>query len=250
MSIYAVSDLHGQFNTFLKGLDKIGFTDDDLLYVIGDAIDRGPDGIKLLQYIKDHDNMDLLLGNHEFMMLHSVNPDGEACCDGNDAELWLDYNGGRYTYAEYESLDTEDRQALLAWLNERYIIKTLDVGKNHFCLTHSYYDQRFENKKYSEMSYDDVWDIVWKSIYRNDLYTHGRNIYPNYDYTFVTGHVPVQIVMEEYAGLPDPNMLWPYENGNLINIDGGCGLRLCADLKNGALFYRLDDKKTFPIPLV
>ena len=51
MSVYAVSDLHGQYKTFVKGLKEIDFSDSDTLYVIGDAIDRGPDGIKILQYI-------------------------------------------------------------------------------------------------------------------------------------------------------------------------------------------------------
>ena len=52
MATYAVSDLHGQDRTFEKGLKLIGFSDSDMLYVIGDAIDRGPDGIRILEYIK------------------------------------------------------------------------------------------------------------------------------------------------------------------------------------------------------
>ena len=56
MSAYAVSDLHGQYKTFAKGLKKIGFSDSDMLYVIGDTIDRGPDGIRILEYIKKHEN--------------------------------------------------------------------------------------------------------------------------------------------------------------------------------------------------
>ena len=40
-----------------------------MLYVIGDAIDRGPEGVKILEYIKLHNNMELIIGNHEFMML-------------------------------------------------------------------------------------------------------------------------------------------------------------------------------------
>ena len=49
MATYAVGDLHGQYDTFAAGLEKIGFQDSDQLYVIGDAIDRGDDGIKILQ---------------------------------------------------------------------------------------------------------------------------------------------------------------------------------------------------------
>ena len=75
---YTVSDLHGQYDIFEKLLETIHFSDDDFMYVLGDAIDRGPDGIRILQMIKDAPNMDLLLGNHEFMMLNAVAPDGSV----------------------------------------------------------------------------------------------------------------------------------------------------------------------------
>ena len=51
MSTYAISDLHGQYDIFEKLLDVIDFSENDFLYVLGDAIDRGPDGIKILQKI-------------------------------------------------------------------------------------------------------------------------------------------------------------------------------------------------------
>lgn len=59
MAVYVVSDLHGQFEVFMDGLEKIAFRDNDELYVIGDAIERGTDGIRILQYIKEHKNMDM-----------------------------------------------------------------------------------------------------------------------------------------------------------------------------------------------
>ena len=76
MSTYAISDLHGQYGIFEKLLDVIDFSENDFLYILGDAIDRGPDGIKILQKIKDTPNMDLIIGNHEFMMLNSIDLGG------------------------------------------------------------------------------------------------------------------------------------------------------------------------------
>ena len=107
--------------------------------MIGDAIDRGEDGIRILQYIKEHKNMDLLIGNHEFMMLNSVDPNGEDKCNGYDSDLWLYGNGGTKTYAQYERLSTKERQSLLFWMNRRYVIKTLEIDGTPFCLTHSYF---------------------------------------------------------------------------------------------------------------
>ncbi len=100
MSVYVVSDLHGQYMMFRKLLEKVAFSDGDMLYMLGDAIDRGPDGIKILQYVKNAPNMEFLLGNHELMMLNAVDLDGSAplrygYLPGRDADLWLTYNGGR-----------------------------------------------------------------------------------------------------------------------------------------------------------
>ena len=124
MSTYAVSDLHGQYKTFTKGLKTIGFSDSDMLYVIGDAMDRGPDGIKILKYIKSQENMDLIIGNHEFLMLNSVSPDGDMGCDGMDADLWLYFNGGITTYEKYGRLSKNQKKELLDWLNSRKLIKS------------------------------------------------------------------------------------------------------------------------------
>jgi serine/threonine protein phosphatase 1 len=251
MSVFAVSDLHGQFKTFAKGLETIGFSDSDVLYVIGDVIDRGPDGIKLLQYIREHDNMDLIIGNHEFMMLNSVPPDGGPGCDGVDSDIWLFFNGGIATYEKYGNLTREQRKELLDWLAGREVIKPLEVNGKRFCLTHSFYCPGCENKRYSELTYDKVSHIVWDSIYRDDDDSHAEDIYEKYDYTFVSGHVPVQrIYYMSCEGDEDYDRLEMHRHGNLLCIDGGCAMGYNSGVNVGAIFLRLDDLKEFPVPLV
>lgn len=250
MSVYAVSDLHGQYEVFLKGLKKIGFSEDDRLYFIGDAVDRGPDGIKILQLIKDHGNMDLIIGNHEFMMLNSVDPEGKKKCNGADANLWLYYNGGTRTYEKYGNLSDKARLELLTWLKDSCVMKTIEVNGVEFCLTHSYYKQGFENMKYSEMEYRDVWEIVWKSHYRSDSNTYAADIYKDYDFIFITGHVPVQKASRRFNCTSVFKELRIFEKGNYIDIDGGCAMGAFAGMPTGALFLRLDDMKVFPVPLM
>ncbi len=249
MATYAVSDLHGQYKVFLKGLEKIDFSDKDELYVIGDAIDRGPDGIKLLRYIQKQKNMYLILGNHEVMMLGSVDPDGKKKCSGEYADLWLYYNGGRITYEKYSELTVKDRQSLLMWLNRCYVIKTLEIGDKKICLTHSYYSEELENKLFFETDHELVWDTVWTSIFRDDEDTHGTNIYKEYGYEFVTGHVPVHKARIRHAHTDDFNVLSGYRYGNLIDIDGGCALGSVEGVDNGAIFLRLDDMREIPIKM-
>ena len=49
--IYVMSDIHGQAGAFYKMLKKICFSDNDQMYVLGDVIDRGPDGIEIIKYV-------------------------------------------------------------------------------------------------------------------------------------------------------------------------------------------------------
>lgn len=67
MATYVVSDLHGQYRIFLKLLEMVDFSENDQLYMLGDAIDRGPEGLNILQHVKNATNMDMLIGNHEFI---------------------------------------------------------------------------------------------------------------------------------------------------------------------------------------
>ena len=43
--IYVLSDIHGQSRRFHSILSQIDLNDEDTLYILGDVIDRNPDGI-------------------------------------------------------------------------------------------------------------------------------------------------------------------------------------------------------------
>ena len=43
--IYVMSDIHGQKRRFDSVMRQIGLRAEDTLYVLGDVIDRNPDGI-------------------------------------------------------------------------------------------------------------------------------------------------------------------------------------------------------------
>ena len=46
---YLISDVHGCYEEYQELLDKIHFSNEDELYVLGDAMDRGPEPIKVIQ---------------------------------------------------------------------------------------------------------------------------------------------------------------------------------------------------------
>ena len=65
-----MSDIHGNTKRFDSVLSQIDLKPEDTLYILGDVVDRYPDGIAILQRIMKMPNVKMLLGNHEYMMLN------------------------------------------------------------------------------------------------------------------------------------------------------------------------------------
>ena len=77
--IFVMSDIHGQYELFLKMLDKIKLKRKDLLVIIGDICDRGKKSyeiyMKCIKMIKLGYNLKFILGNHEDMLLEDLEND-------------------------------------------------------------------------------------------------------------------------------------------------------------------------------
>lgn len=76
MARYAISDIHGCIATFKTLLNKIKFSKEDELYLLGDYIDRGPDSKGVIDHIwylqESGHQVYCLRGNHENMLLQEV----------------------------------------------------------------------------------------------------------------------------------------------------------------------------------
>ena len=62
---YVISDIHGEYELFMKMLEKIKFQDTDTLYILGDILDRGPNPIRVLRKLMEMPNVIPIVGNHE-----------------------------------------------------------------------------------------------------------------------------------------------------------------------------------------
>ncbi len=87
---FLCSDIHGDFDKYQKALDIVG--DDDLI-IIGDVIDRGDEGFRILLDTMNRDNVTLMMGNHEAMMAESIFGKGLY------GDAWLSPNNGGETTA-------------------------------------------------------------------------------------------------------------------------------------------------------
>ncbi len=105
MSTYAIGDVQGCYAEFIQLLDEINFNEqNDILWFVGDLVNRGPDSLKTLQFIKSlGNNAKVVLGNHDFHLLAIANnirkPHKKDTLD--------------------EVINADDASELLTWLRQR-----------------------------------------------------------------------------------------------------------------------------------
>ncbi len=64
--ILATSDIHGCLSHFRNVLKMASFSDDDILFIVGDIIEKGPESLATLRYVMDlckRENVIALIGN-------------------------------------------------------------------------------------------------------------------------------------------------------------------------------------------
>ncbi|MEN9391423.1 MAG: hypothetical protein RL017_721, partial [Pseudomonadota bacterium] len=101
MAHYAIGDIQGCYAEFIKLLNKIEFNSNlDTLYLVGDLVNRGPESLKVLQWVyKNQDSVIVVLGNHDIYLLGRYakvlkqnSPDQiEQILKASDAEKLIDY---------------------------------------------------------------------------------------------------------------------------------------------------------------
>lgn len=196
MATYAISDLHGRKDLWLKANKEV-FGPNDTIYFLGDAADRGPDGWEIIKTLLDDKRVIYLKGNHEDMLYNAVKK-------GKTATLYQ--NGGKSTFEAF-GLDTKENQ-------KKYLEKLKALPKHE-----TYYP--FESKNVLILSHAgttpgrpifDEDDWLWDREHLYDEWISDRE-----DIFIIHGHTPVQN-LAEYEGIIKPIR---YCNGHKVDIDLG-----------------------------
>ena len=139
--IYVMSDLHGRYDLYRAMLDKIELKDTDTLYILGDFVDRGGEGLKILLDIQERRNVIGLMGNHDYhahvilsALTRPLRP-GELEDMRSLLNVWT-INGGKSTYREFKSLTPEERYIALTAIDNLRIFAEVKAGGREFVLCH------------------------------------------------------------------------------------------------------------------
>ena len=219
--IFVISDLHGQFVLLQLLLEKIGFSDNDELYILGDIMDRGPNSIDIYYFVKAMDNIHLIKGNHEIKMRQSK----KAALKYNDLDsdrsnpyrLWKQ-NGGLKTinsireylqkdnisYSEYFDLKQIFIKELIEFIDSLPSYIELDFQGKHYVLVHAGVDPEVPLEETEE----EIFAWIREYFYLNEA---------NLDYTYIFGHTPCCFINVDRSC----DVWYDPDYHNKIGIDGG-----------------------------
>ena len=232
--IYVISDLHGYpLVKFKKLLEQAAFSDDDFLYLLGDCIDRNGDGgVEMLCWLLEQPNVQLILGNHEAMLLacsfvfEEITEETISALTAEKMGLLQQYmhNGGDVTLKALRELRNRAPDLIadiFDYLHDAPLYEAVSAGGKDFLLLHSGIDHFEKDKKLSQYAQDDfLW--TWTSLetdYFDEIIT-------------VFGHTPTLTYGEEYTGKILKTRTW-------IDIDVGAGFG------QEPVLLRLDDFEEF-----
>ena len=129
---YVLSDIHGRMDYFQDILDQINLREEDKLYVLGDAIDRNPDGLQILLMLIEMPNVIFLLGNHEHMMMDVLEKYNILTAIGR----WY-RNGGEVTHDLWLEFSEAEQKKIIQYIKKAKINETVQVGDKTFFLVHA-----------------------------------------------------------------------------------------------------------------
>lgn len=230
---YVISDLHGYRIEKLKELlEKANFSENDRLYILGDVIDRNGDGgIGVLQWLIKQPNAELIMGNHEAMLLacdfifENITDAFLEDFDEKKNRLLINYlfNGGGVTLRNLAKLDVEARYKIVDYLRSCPLYKKINVNGEKYILVHAGLDNFSPDKKINDYSAN---ELLWAEPELNDEYYD--------DVHTVFGHTPTYLFGKEYNGKIVKTRTWTC-------ID--CG----AASGNEPVLFCLDDKREFKL---
>lgn len=220
---YVLSNPHGEYGKFKEMLEQIGFSDNDVLYVLGDIVDYGEESMELIGDLSVRYNVLPIAGEHDYlaakmlsgfskMLLEGGTPDEEYVAEMGK---WMAL-GGKVTLDGFRALDDDMQEGVLDYLSDMALYEEVTVSGQDYLLVHA-----------GIAGYqpgDDLEDFLPEDFLDTPL---DPRVELDPDKIVVAGHVPT----------PDGKIL---RGNGCILIDSGVeqgGKLACLCLDNGKEYY-------------
>lgn len=219
-----VSDIHSHLDRFIDLLEKVEYTNDDYLVIIGDFIEKGSQAIETVEYLQDlqakNDKVYVILGNCEYAL-------EEMVCNSKYQDQVIHYlnrigKGGMIRQAvDYLELDIKvDHPELIQNKVRDFLQPYFDYFRtlpttlhlNNFIFVHAGIENRYDwqNSKLSSLI---------------EMRTFQKDGHCLDDYV-VVGHLPTS---NQHIDSIDNSIIIDH-NKRIISIDGGTGVKSISQL--------------------
>ncbi|MEE1257580.1 MAG: metallophosphoesterase [Lachnospiraceae bacterium] len=223
---YVMSDIHGCYNKYVEMLAKIEFSTADRLYILGDVVDRGSNGMKVLLDIAKHNNIILLMGNHDQEALLLLSQLYKLIEEEVSDELlevyqmWLS-DGGNATVSEFLQLSVEEQIKALQELKNALYYKEVIINDVKYLLAHTVPEkEELQDIK----SCDSEAFLMGEPEYEKQYFE---------DVIIITGHTPT-----EYIDQASKGRIWRGNNHIAVDCGAVYGNSLgCICLETGEEYY-------------
>lgn len=226
MATYVMSDLHGEYDTLMRMLEYINFSEEDTLYILGDVVDRGHDGVKILRFVMKTPNIKMLIGNHEYMCLQYFKGDATE----RVKRQW-NRNGNYPTLYGFDELTDTEKEETLKFIEELPSEVRLEVNGEKYILVHGFLGE-------------DLYHRVWNRPQIGEV--------SGEEATVIIGHTPVC----EFVCPGDDESIYVYsheltqknDHFKILHTEGFVDIDCCIGYGLSAArmaCLRLDDGKEF-----
>lgn len=182
MAVYAIGDVQGCYDALRRLLDRLRYDDrDDRLWFAGDLVNRGPQSLDVLRFVKSLNAGVTVLGNHDLHLLAVAS--GQAPVRRRDT---LD-----------DILAAPDRDELLAWLRQRPLLHyDPDLG---YAMVHAGLLPQWTLDQARALAVE-TQDLVARSD-RNALFTHMYGDTPDHWDERLSGWARTRLVINAFTRL-------------------------------------------------
>lgn len=167
---YVLSDIHGNLRRFESIMKQINLQSDDTLYVLGDVVDRYPDGIKILRRITKMPNARMLMGNHEYMMLQAIGhcrnaADERVNTNWKQRRHWYQ-NGGRVTHEQLKHIRLDARAEIFRFIRQLPVNMEVTVNGIKYKLVHASPVENYMSSYWYSRDYKDQRELLLSLLHK------------------------------------------------------------------------------------